>query len=297
MRNTLKHFAAYISLERGLSKNSLEAYRSDLTHFIDFLEDNKVSSFRDVTREVIVDYLGSCKDAGMESATVARRLVTIKVFFRFLVRDRIISDDVTRIMDSPKLWRILPDFLSIGEVEALLNVYPVNSEDPLTFRNRCILEMIYACGLRVSEAAGIRAGAVNFNDAIVRVRGKGSKERLVPIGSVAGELLEKYIKLMRPQLAKDASVPNLFLSNRGNPLDRVRIWMIVTDAAKLAGIRKHIHPHTLRHSFASHLLENGADLRTIQEMLGHADIGTTQIYTHVNKDQLLAVHKNFHPRA
>ena len=245
----------------------------------------------------IIDYLSDCKDRGMEVATLARRLVAIKVFFRYLFQERIIGADITDVMDSPKLWRILPEFMSTAEVDAFLNAFSANSKDPLTLRNRCILEMMYACGLRVSETAGLKLGSLNFDEDIVRVFGKGSKERIVPMGRTAVGILRRYLEKSRPELISSPEEPMLFVSNRGKPLNRERIWAVVKDAAKIAGIKKNIHPHTLRHSFASHLLENGADLRIIQEMLGHADISTTQIYTHVDQQRLLSVHKKFHPRA
>ena len=248
-----------------------------------------------VTRDDIIDYLSDCKDRGMEVATLARRLVAIKVFFRYLFQERIIGADITDVMDSPKLWRILPEFMSTAEVDAFLNAFSANSKDPLTLRNRCILEMMYACGLRVSETACLKLGSLNFDEDIVRVFGKGSKERIVPMGRTAVGILRRYLEKSRPELISSPEEPMLFVSNRGKPLNRERIWAVVKDAAKIAGIKKNIHPHTLRHSFASHLLENGADLRIIQEM--HADISTTQIYTHVDQQRLLSVHKKFHPRA
>ena len=233
----------------------------------------------------------------MEPTTLSRRLVAIKVFFRYLAQERIIAQDITNVMDSPKLWRILPDFMSAREVEALLNAFSVSAKDPLEFRNRCILELMYACGLRVSETADLKIGDINFDENVVRAFGKGSKERIVPIGRTARELIRRYLENARPMLLRDNSETALFLSNHGRKLDRIRIWEVVKLAAERANIRKNIHPHTLRHSFASHMLENGADLRVIQEMLGHADISTTQIYTHVDQRRLLEVHKKFHPRA
>jgi len=199
-------------------------------------------------------------------------------------------------MDSPKLWQLLPDFLSSAEVEALINAFPRTGKDPLVFRNRTILEIMYACGLRVSETASLKLGSVKFDDETIRVKGKGNKERLVPVGKTALRVLDRYLTEIRPQLVKNPMEATLFLSRNGKKLDREWIWKIVKEAALLAGINKNIHPHTLRHSFASHLLENGADLRVIQEMLGHADISTTQIYTHVNQKQLLEIHHKFHPR-
>ena len=259
MERALEHFIGYLSLERGLVKNSVLAYRSDLSDFIAYLKARSISSYMAVTRDDIIDYLSDCKDRGMEVATLARRLVAIKVFFRYLFQERIIGADITDV--------------------------------------RCILEMMYACGLRVSETAGLKLGSLNFDEDIVRVFGKGSKERIVPMGRTAVGILRRYLEKSRPELISSPEEPMLFVSNRGKPLNRERIWAVVKDAAKIAGIKKNIHPHTLRHSFASHLLENGADLRIIQEMLGHADISTTQIYTHVDQQRLLSVHKKFHPRA
>ena len=297
MLRILEHFLGYITLEKGLSANSIASYKSDLQDFIRYLDENNITSFMDVDREYIVDYLGTCKDREMEVTTLARRLVAIKVFFRYLFQEKIVPGDITDVMDSPKMWRVLPEFMSVQEVSAFLNAFPASAKDPLVFRNRCILEMLYACGLRVSEVTDLTMGSINFDENVIRAYGKGSKERIVPIGRTAVNFLKKYLAEVRPLLLKDSSEKALFLSNRGRKLDRVRLWSVVKEAASAAGIQKNIHPHTLRHSFASHLLENGADLRVIQEMLGHADISTTQIYTHVDKKRLLRIHKQFHPRS
>ena len=285
-----------MTLERGLSGNSVSAYCSDLRDFAVWLEKHGRQDYGAVNRDDILSYLGDLKDNGMEPATLARRLVSIKMLFRYLFQERLIAKDITDVMDSPKLWKLLPDFLSPKEVDALLTVYPATGKDPLIFRNRTILEVLYACGLRVSEAAGLQVGNVRFDEEILLVKGKGSKERIVPMGKPAQKLLRRFLDELRPQLLKDERQTAVFLSKNGKPLDREWIWNIVKEAAKLAGINKNIYPHTLRHSFASHLLENGADLRVIQEMLGHADISTTQIYTHVDQKRLIQVHKKFHPR-
>jgi integrase/recombinase XerD len=234
---------------------------------------------------------------GYESTTIARRLVAIKVFFRYLFQEKIISEDITDVMDSPKLWRMLPDFLSLNEVNALLEVYSSRGKDPLTFRNRTMLELMYACGLRVSEEANLKTANILFEQSLLRVTGKGNKERIVPVGNTALKLLKRYLNEIRPELGPPEGELTVVVSKNGKPLNRERIWAIVKEAARKAGITKNIYPHTLRHSFASHLLENGADLRIIQEMLGHADISTTQIYTHIDQNRLLNVHKQFHPRA
>ena len=297
MRKILEHFTGYLALERGLSENSTHAYYSDLDSFILYLQENRVFSFEEVTRDHVLDFLSLCKDQELESATIARRLVAIKVFFRYLLQEKVLEHNVTDIMDSPKLWRILPEFMTGDEVSAFLRAFSAKSKDPLEFRNRCMMEVLYSCGLRVSEMANLKLGNIVFDENILRVLGKGSKERIVPVGKIAMQFISKYLKDCRPQLLKNAAIPYLFLSNNGRKLDRERIWMVVKEAAVRAGISKDIHPHTLRHSFASHLLENGADLRAIQEMLGHADISTTQIYTHVSAKRLLSIHKKFHPRA
>lgn len=300
MEKILLHFCGWLTVERGLGELTVSSYRSDLSDFIKNIRDQfGVTSFSAVDRDMIVDYLGICRDRDMEAATLARRLVSIKVLFRYLFQERLIPCDITEVMDSPKLWRILPDFLSVEEVEQLLKVYVHHGSgayDPLMLRNRCILELLYSSGLRVSECADITVGGVKFEEELVRVTGKGRKERIVPAGRPVLRLLDRYLREARPLLAKDDSVANLFISYRGKALNRERIWAVVKEAAREAGITKNIHPHTLRHSFASHLLQNGADLRVIQEMLGHADISTTQIYTHVEQGRLLAVHRQFHPR-
>ena len=297
MEKLLQHFCGYLTMERGLSKNSIAAYKCDLQDFIAFLGREGKKDFKEVTRDDIIDFLGEHKENGMEPTSLARRLVAIKVFFRYLYQEKFIPEEITSVMDSPKLWRILPEFMSSREVEALMNVYAVNAKDFLAIRNRAILEVMYACGLRVSEVASLKVSSIHFDDAVIRVLGKGSKERIVPIGHLAIQALKRYLTKSRPYLLRSPDESTLFISNRGRVLDRERIWAIIKEAARLAGINKNIHPHTLRHSFASHLLENGADLRVIQEMLGHADIATTQIYTHVDQRQLLAVHRKFHPRA
>lgn len=296
MYEVLKHFGGYLSVERGLSENSVSAYLTDLRDFAEFLTAQQTNAFASVTRDDIISFLSECRERGLESSSIARRLVSIKVLFRYLFQENLIPNDITDVMDSPKLWRVLPDFLSPSEVESILKVFPVTGKDPLVFRNRVILEVMYACGLRVSETAGLRMGDILKGQNLLRVTGKGDKERIVPIGRTAEKLLMRYIDESRPKLAKSTEVQFVFLSRSGKRLDRERIWAIVKDAAKRAGVTKNIHPHTFRHSFASHLLENGADLRVIQEMLGHADISTTQIYTHVDQNRLISIHKKFHPR-
>jgi integrase/recombinase XerD len=291
----IKAFGTHSTLDRGLAPNSIAAYQSDLRLFAEFLELHGVTAWHRVRRDDILDFLDDCKLSDQAPSTLARRLVTIKIFFRFMASEKMIEQDVTEVMDGPRLWRILPDFLSEAEVKKLLAVFH-RAADPLTQRNRTMLEMMYASGLRVSELIGLRIDEVLFEQSVLRVTGKGDKTRIVPFGREAEKHLRVYLKQVRPGLIKGENPPEVFVSKSGRALTRARVWKIVKDAARDAGIRKNIYPHALRHSFASHLLSNGADLRVIQELLGHADISTTQIYTHVETERLAQVHKAFHPR-
>ena len=291
-------FIEYIIVERGLSKRTAESYGCDLRIAAEYFRSIGKREWRELSRDELLDYLELRREEGMESTTIARNLVALKVFFRYMRDEHMIPADVTAVMDGPKLWRVLPDLLSESEVDALLKAFsPKPSAPPLELRNRCILELLYASGLRVSEAASLLVASIDFDGEVLRVRGKGAKDRVVPVGRPALKTLRNYIENARPALCvSDPLSPYLFLSNHGRVLDRERIWQVVKLAAQRAGITRNIHPHSLRHSFASHLLDHGADLRVIQEMLGHADIATTEIYTHVASDRLLAVHRGFHPR-
>ncbi len=296
MKNQLTMFTNYLIAERGLAANSVYAYNSDLCDFIKFLEENSLKSFSELSRDTIFNYLATLKNAGMESTTIARRLISIKLCLRYLVSEKVLQQDVSAVMDSPKIWNLLPDYLTENEVDALLTAFPCSTKEPLLFRNRVILEVFYATGLRVSEAADLTLNSIDFTAETIRITGKGSKVRLVPCAHSTLLLVRRYISEIRPLLDSTGTAKYLFLSNNGRRLDRERIWGIVKLAAETVNIRKNVHPHTLRHSFASHLLAHGADLRVIQEMLGHADIGTTEIYTHVDKRRFSNIHKQFHPR-
>lgn len=297
MERFLKYFIDHLKVERGLSQNTADAYCSDLCTLGDYLQDNNINDWGSASRDDLLDFLDFRRRRGMEAATLARELAAIKVFYRYLVSEKLLNSDPSAVMDSPRLWRILPDMLSIEETERLLHAFSDRSGEALTLRNRAILETMYASGLRVSETADLKLGDIDFETGMVRVIGKGSKERLVPMAPRVLNLLRRYITSARRELTeKNPASPYLFVSRTGRRLDRERLWAIIKEAALIAGIDKEIHPHTLRHSFATHLLENGADLRAIQEMLGHSNISTTEIYTHVNKNRLLAVHRQFHPR-
>ncbi len=295
MNAFLESFLDHISLERGLSINTRKAYADDIGQFLNWLDQKGVSSLNQVSRKQVLDHLMVMKSKGMSTNSISRHLVSIKVFFRFLQQEGMLDRNVTDTMDSPRLWKILPDTLSETEVDRLLRAPDMRK--PLGVRDRAILEIFYAAGLRVSELANLQLSDLHIADGYIRVIGKGRKERVIPVAEGSANILECYLGEVRPMLCENPRVQNVFVSKREAPLCRQRLWQIIKKYTKDAGIMKNVTPHTLRHSFASHLLQNGAPLRVIQEMLGHADIATTQIYTHVDGDRLKSVHQQFHPRA
>jgi len=295
MNALLESFLDYISLERGLSINTRKAYKDDIRQFLDWLAGKGVTTLNLVSRKQILDHLMMMKNKGMKTSSISRHLVSIKVFFRYLQQEGLLSRNVTDTMDSPQLWKILPDTLSPKEVDALLAV--PNISKPLGLRNRAMLELFYASGLRVSELANLKLNDLHLEEGYIRCIGKGHKERVIPAGDEARRLVNRYLEEVRPLLCDNPHLQQVFVSRNGNGLTRQRLWQIIKECTRKAGIMKNVTPHTLRHSFASHLLANGAPLRVIQEMLGHADISTTQIYTHINPDRLKSVHQKFHPRA
>ena len=295
MRDLLQTFSEDLVLERGLSANTVAAYSSDLNFFLEFLEGLGIDQANQVNRDHILDFLEQEKGDGCATATLGRRLVSIRVFFRWMAREKAVPGDITEVMDSPRFWKLIPEFLSIAEVDSLLNAFKGRS--PLELRNKALLELLYASGLRVSELTGLRLDGVDFQQGVLRVLGKGSRERMVPFGKSAARGLKRYLEDARAQLDPSGRAVQLFVSKSGVALTRARVWVLVKEAALRAGISKNLYPHILRHSFATHLLANGADLRVIQEMLGHADIATTQIYTHADTARLTKTHQQFHPRA
>ncbi|MEN8254533.1 MAG: site-specific tyrosine recombinase XerD [Verrucomicrobiota bacterium] len=295
MNAFLQNFLDYISLERGLSINTRKAYADDIGQFLTELTAKGVSSLNQVNRKQILDHLMAMKAKGMSTNSISRHLVSIKVFFRYLQQEGMLDRNVTDTMDSPKLWKILPDTLSEKEVDLLLAAPDMHK--PLGVRDRAILELFYASGLRVSELANLQLADLHLDEGYIRVIGKGRKERVIPVGGESTRLLRRYLEETRPLLCENPHVQNVFVSKRESGLCRQRLWQIIKEYTKKAGIMKNVTPHTLRHSFASHLLANGAPLRVIQEMLGHADIATTQIYTHVDPNRLKSIHQQFHPRA
>jgi integrase/recombinase XerD len=294
--NTLvDQFLSSITLERGLSENTRKAYLADLQGFVAYLNRVGIRSFNEVRRPDVLAFLTAEKDRGLAVNSLSRRLVAIKVFFRFLQQEGMLDRNVTEVMESPKLWKILPGLLSVREVERLLEAPAGDTH--IGVRDLALLEVMYATGLRVSEVAGLKLEDLHFDQGYLRCTGKGSKVRLVPFGGKARDRLQRYLADARGRFLKNPAERHVFLTRRGQAFSRKGIWKSIRRYALTAGIRGNVHPHTLRHSFASHLLANGAPLRVIQEMLGHADIATTQVYTHVDQGRLRAVHARFHPRA
>src|SRR5215212_4830044 len=286
-------FLDYLTVEKGLAKNSLAAYRVDLRHFGHWLADQRIE-LDAVHRVNIVKYFQSLRAAGISTRSVARALAAIRGLFRFLVTERHLKSDPTENLENPKLWTTLPKSMQPSEVEALLRAPDRSTPDGL--RDAAMLELLYATGLRVSELIRVRIDDVVMDAGFLRTIGKGSKERIVPFGDTARDAMLVYLDGGRPELVKQPDV-HLFLSRRGRPMTRQAFWMKIVKYARQAGIASHISPHTLRHSFATHLLENGADLRSVQMMLGHSDISTTQIYKHVSRARLQKMYEQYHPRA
>ena len=295
MNSMLERFLEFLGLEKGLSDNTSSAYRQDLSGFIAWLQRRHIAALNDVTRRHIMDYLLDLREKERAPATIARHLVAIRVFFRFLQQEGLLDTNITDAMDAPKLWKVLPETLSVAEVDRLLNSPDLNK--PLGLRDKAMMELLYSSGLRVSELASLTLDDVHADAGYIKCLGKGRKERIVPYGSSARAYLGRYLDEVRPLWNRHPHQRALFISRRDQPLSRKTIWRMIKKYALVAGVSHEISPHTLRHSFASHLLANQAPLRVIQEMLGHADIATTQIYTHVDSGRIKTVHQKFHPRA
>ena len=290
----LEQFVAHIAVERGLSKNTLEAYRRDLLRYVQFLEESGIEDAARADQSHVSAFVRSLDGIGLERTSIARNLSAMKVFHRFLASEGLSEQDPTRNVHPPRTRRGLPVVLNIFEVERILEQPDLST--PLGIRDRAMMEMLYAVGIRVSELVEMGCSDLMFDAGIVRVVGKGNKERVVPIGAEAAEFAIVHLREVRPSLARPFSGDVLFLNWRGRRLSRMAVWKMIKRYTKGAGIRKRVSPHTLRHSFATHLLEGGADLRAVQEMLGHADIATTQIYTHLDREYLKEVHRTYHPR-
>ncbi|MGI6487200.1 MAG: site-specific tyrosine recombinase XerD [Syntrophothermaceae bacterium] len=295
MNEYLQLFRGYLNFEKGLSPNTLEAYSRDLRKFFAYLHRRGIKQPTEIKRTDIVDYLGWMLDQGAAYSSMARSLSTLKAFFRFMIQDGYLEHNPTDNVESPRLRRRLPEVLSIKEVEILLD--QPNPVTVIGIRDRAMLELMYATGLRVSELLSLQLDDINLTAGYVRCLGKGKKERIVPVNQTSIFWVERYIGRSRRQLVKSHLERTLFVNARGRKLSRQGFWKILNGYTRQAGINKSITPHTLRHSFATHLLENGADLRAVQEMLGHADISTTQIYTHLTRTHLREVYQKSHPRA
>jgi integrase/recombinase XerD len=284
----------YLVFEKGLSEKTIESYTSDLSKYLSFLKEKRVKDITQADTPIILKHLIALRESGLGSKSCARHLITLRGFYKFLAQEKILEFDPAKLIDLPKSGLKLPDVLSVSEVSLLLNI--PDSNTLLGKRNSAMLELLYAAGLRVSELVNLKFLDVNLEACFVRVMGKGSKERIVPFGLYAKNKIDDYINNSRPLLLKNHISKHLFVARAGKPMTRQGFWKLLKQYVKQAGIKKKVTPHSLRHSFASHLLEGGADLRTVQVMLGHVDISSTQIYTHVARDHLRQIHEKYHPR-
>jgi integrase/recombinase XerD len=294
MEQRLNQFLHYLIVEKGLSKNTIEAYQHGLTRFLNHLREKGIQEIREVKKFHIRGFLLVLRRKNLSTKTIVRNLVAVRTFFRFLIQEGILETNPVEELESPKVAKTLPDILSLKEIEQVLE--QPDPQTPLGIRDRAMLEMLYATGMRVSELTHLPTHQVNLEGGYVLLYGKGSKERVVPIGSEAMKWVALYLKRARKLLAKGRESSYLFINRSGRGMSRQGFWKNLKDYARRAGLHKRITPHLLRHSFASHLLERGADLRSVQMMLGHVDISTTQIYTHVTGERLKKVHKQYHPR-
>ncbi len=295
MEQFVKEYLSIVKLEKNLSDNTIFSYQNDLIKFLSYLEKESIIDFSDVNSETIINYFSSINKEGLGSSTVARYISSFKGFFKFLMKNEYIAKNPMVKIPSIKKERSLPDVLSFQEIELILN--SADSDDIRGRRDKALLELFYSSGLRISELINLTVNNVFIKEEMVRVFGKGSKERLVPVGTSALNYIKNYLLHSRPHLENKLKSENiLFLNSRGKKLSRMGVWKIVDMYVKKSGIKKNIHPHTFRHSFATHLIEGGADLRSVQEMLGHSDISTTQIYTHIDNNFVKQQHHDHHPR-
>lgn len=296
INEAVEDYIHYLVVERGLAQNTITSYRRDLQQYVSYLQQTKqINTWERVSRHDIVAFLYELQQDDRSTATLARMISTIRSFHQFLMREQIVTNDASLHIETPKMDRLLPEILTNDEIEKLLDI---KGDKPLDIRNKAMVELLYATGLRVSELTALKVSDLHLMMGFVRCIGKGNKERIIPLGDIAKEAIENYLQHARPHLTrKNSSETHLFVNNRGHSLSRQGFWKILKTLALDAGLTKQITPHMLRHSFATHLLENGADLRAVQEMLGHADISTTQIYTHVSKTRLKDMYEQFHPRA
>jgi integrase/recombinase XerD len=296
MQARIDGFLNFLTVEKGYSKNTIDAYRNDLSQFVRFLGEQTVSSWSDVTKDQLTAFILEMKDREYSSSTVARKVAAVRAFLHFLVSEGVVHEDPSANLDSPSVTKRLPRPISPDEIEALLAA-PDAEANPRAIRDRALLELLYATGMRVTEVVSLEVEDVNLASAAVRCFGKGSKERIIPIYPKAVEALESYLEYGRPPLLKSVDEKALFVNHRGERLTRQGLWLIIKRYVKQIGINELVTPHTLRHSFATHMLNGGADLRNVQKLLGHANISTTQIYTQVSSKHLREVYDESHPRA
>ena len=295
INNILMDYLHYLKVERGLSENTINSYGIDLKLFLEYLRENEIPSFKQVNKEVIVNYMQSEKNNNKANSSILRSVSSLRKFFQYLAQEKIIEKDPMLLIDTPKKKQHLPQVLTKEEVEKLLR--SPNTGQVLGLRDRAMLELMYATGLRISEIINLKLEDLHLTMGTLQTLGKGHKERIVPVGDEAIKWINRYLEEARPKLLKQKRSNYLFLNFHGNNLTRQGVWKNLKAEVRKAGIQKNITPHTLRHSFATHILENGADLRIVQELLGHADISTTQIYTHLSNKQLADIYNRAHPRA
>ncbi len=294
LSQAIEEFAGYLKVECGLARNTLEAYGRDLSDLRDFLSGQGIGRTEGLTALRVQRFLRDLHEKGLALSSITRHLATVRAFLRFCHENGWLAEDVAARLEMPARWQRLPETLNVKHVNALLAA--PSPDDPMYLRDRAILELLYATGLRVSELCDLRLGDIHLDMGYVRCIGKGRKERIVPVGRTAQEAVHEYMTRLRPNLSGRCPDDHLFLSRTGQRLGRENCWRLVVKYATRAGVASYVSPHTLRHSFATHLLEGGADLRVVQELLGHANVATTQIYTHVDSNRLKAVHERFHPR-
>jgi integrase/recombinase XerD len=290
----IEPFVETLSLQDGASPRTVDAYRRDVTRALQFAAGTGITTPEGITPGVLREHLYALKDLGLAPATLRRAISALHTYFAFLLAEGVVRADPSERLEAPRRGRALPDTLSVADIERLLAAPSL--DEPLALRDRAMLELAYGAGLRVSEWIGIGVQDLQLDEGVIRVFGKGGKERVVPIGRTALGAVALYVRELRPHLERGSGQGRLFLNARGRPLSRMGAWKVLQKYVRVAGLRKRITPHTLRHSFATHLLEGGADLRAVQEMLGHSDISTTQIYTHVDREYLRTVHRQYHPR-
>ncbi|MBW2650419.1 MAG: site-specific tyrosine recombinase XerD [Deltaproteobacteria bacterium] len=284
----------FLAVEKGLSLNTLEAYSRDLNRYVEFAEQAGIKDIREISSDNVISFLGNLKNGGLATSSINRSLAAIRGFYRYLLTEKVIDENPVASIELAKVWMHLPDTLGREEMAVLLR--QPGTKTPLAMRDTAMLELLYATGIRVSELISLSMSNINWQAGYLIVVGKGNKERIVPIGRTAFDCLNRYVEDSRRRLSRGKSVNTIFLNRSGTGLTRQGFWKIVKKYVKRAGLRKKVYPHTFRHSFATHLLEGGADLRSVQVMLGHADISTTQIYTHVTRERLKEIHRKYHPR-